>query len=1440
MKKVLLGRILACLAAAMAFTASSFIFRTQPVKGQESQPEVLWNQAAIEQIKLEGQYDSFQTALKQAGIAAVFAQDQKLVATDAAAQDYLGYSVALDGDTALVGAPYDDVNQQDQGSAYVFVRHDGTWTQQARLFAQDGASLDLFGWAVALKGNTALIGAYNGPGAASPDEGAAYVFVRNGTSWTLQKKLTALEGQAGAQFGVAVALDGETAVIGAPEHQINATLGRTGVAYIFVRNNLVWTQQARINANDGAPDDRFGEAVAVDGDTALIGAPADDVGTNANQGSAYIFTRNGTLWGGRQKLTQKEGAANDLFGASVALSGATALVGAPMRFIDDLGIVCVFERLAAGWTETTSIGSTQRGTGAHMGVSVALDGNLAVIGASLGLFAPGPDQRTAYVFVRNGTYWGQVQQFGPEIGSTGDRLGYAVAIDGDTVLAGAHRGENTANDQGIVYAFSLRDSHRIEQQKLIAPDGAAKEYFGYAVGLDRETLVIGAYTDTIGNNAEQGSVYVFIRAGAGWTFQQKLTANDGAAEDFFGCAVGISGDTIIVGANGDDIGGNRNQGSAYVFKRSGSAWTQQQKLFAIAIDGLPEDQLGTSVAISGETVSVGAPGTDDARGSTYVFVRNGTTWKQEAKLNANDAAPGDQFGGAVALRGDTLLVGASYKDIGQNLDQGAVYIFKRTGTTWTRSGRLLASDGGLDDHFGAAIALNEDAAAIGAPLDDNGNNRNQGSAYVFNRVGTAWIAADKLYDPAGAAEDRFGVSVALSGNSVAVGAPDHTFGANERQGAVYTYTSISGYWYRLQKLTTKDAASRDHFGAAVAMSGDVLAAGADGDTVGTNRNQGSAYLFISPACAPVSIAPDRLPNGTINTPYDQQIKISNDADAERHISISKGALPPGLTLNDNSGQLKGTPTAAGIYTFTITSTFFLSGCSTSRDYTLVITPPCTTIFVNPSSVNRGGLDIEYKLPITAGGGQAPYTFSVTAGALPPGLSLSNDGVLAGRPTASGTFTFTITATSINGCQGARTYTMPVDDCFYTIGPSSTSLGSGSETGAITVATTASCSWTARSNNTWIKIDETSGKGIGTVHFRVTPNSRAERTGTISLAGQTATLKQAGWPAGTPRITRLTPNAVRMGANGVTIDVFGESFSQSHRVQWNGNTLETAYISPTQLRIFKPAAELTQEGSAIVYVVTPGTTTRSNFVFFHVLGAVAHASAASFNTNALAPDSIASAFGLNLASKVDVANSLPLPTELAGTTVTVIDGRGTSLRAPLFFVAPTQINYLMPPGLADGLASVIVSNSRGDRYENMTHLNSVAPGLFSANSSGEGPAAALALRIRADGTQVYEPVARYESQTQNFVPVPIDLSNPAEKVYLILFGTGIRHHYSLEDAFLKLGDMELPLAYAGPASGLSGVDQVNLLLPASLQGRGEQTLVLWIQNEASNAVKIRIQ
>ena len=359
-------------------------------------------------------------------------------------------------------------------------------------------------------------------------------------------------------------------------------------------------------------------------------------------------------------------------------------------------------------------------------------------------------------------------------------------------------------DQGTFYLFdgqnwlplAFQNPTSIMPTTRLASDGAAGDNFGNSVAISGDYALVGAYTDAIGANSQQGSAYVFVRSGSSWIQQAKLTATDGAANDLFGVSVAISGDYAIVGAYGDDIGANGDQGSAYVFFRSGSSWTQQQKL--TAADGAVNDNFGIGVAISGDYALVGAYqddiGANANQGSAYVFVRSGSSWIQQAKLTATDGAANDLFGVSVAISGDYALAGAFGDDIGANADQGSAYVFVRSGSSWIQQAKLTATDGAANDLFGNSVAISGDYALVGAPYDDIGANTQQGSAYVFVRSGSSWTQQQKLTAADGAANDNFGNSVAISGDYALVGAPYDDIGANIQQGSAYVFKRTGTGW----------------------------------------------------------------------------------------------------------------------------------------------------------------------------------------------------------------------------------------------------------------------------------------------------------------------------------------------------------------------------------------------------------------------------------------------------------------------------------------------------------------------------------------------------------------------------------------------------------------------------------------------------------------------
>jgi hypothetical protein len=324
-----------------------------------------------------------------------------------------------------------------------------------------------------------------------------------------------------------------------------------------------------------------------------------------------------------------------------------------------------------------------------------------------------------------------------------------------------------------------------EIQKLLPSDGAASDYFGYSVSLDGDTALIGAYTDDNNGATNSGSAYVFIRTGTSWTQQAKLLAADVTADDMFGYSVSLSGDTALIGAVSDDDG----RGSAYVFARTDTTWTQQQKL--LVPDGTINDFFGGSVSLSDDTALISVHGDDDngaQSGSAYVFTRSGTNWTLQQKLLAADGTASDYFGYSASLTGDTALIGADGDD-DNGVDSGSAYVFTRTGTTWTQQAKLLASYGAVYDSFGWSVSLSSDTALIGAPFDDD-NGNSSGSAYVFTRTGTTWTQQVKLLASDGAVADRFGWRVSLSGDTALFGVRwDGDNGGNS--GSAYVFTKKS-------------------------------------------------------------------------------------------------------------------------------------------------------------------------------------------------------------------------------------------------------------------------------------------------------------------------------------------------------------------------------------------------------------------------------------------------------------------------------------------------------------------------------------------------------------------------------------------------------------------------------------------------------------------------
>jgi hypothetical protein len=484
-------------------------------------------------------------------------------------------------------------------------------------------------------------------------------------------------------------------------------VGSNDIGLVF-GNDLTFpnlTFQAYLKATNTGSNDVFGFAVALSGNTLVVGArfeSSDATGVNGAQnndnavgaGAAYVFVRSGTNWTQQAYLKASNTESNDQFGTSVGISGDTVVAGA--RF------------------ESSS--------------STGVNGN--------GGDNSAPNSGSAYVYVRNETNWEQQAYLKASNTGAGDTFGQRSAISGDTIVVGAplessnatgvngSGGNDSALNSGAAYVFVRTGTNWVQQAYVKASNTEAGDTFGSWVAIDGDTLVIGAGQEdsgALGVNGDQsnntalnsGAAYVFVRNGTNWTQQAYLKASNTGSGDEFGTPVGISGDTIIVGA----------------------------RLEESVSSGVNGDQLNDDGIIAG---------------AVYVFTRNGTNWTQQAYLKPSNTKPfaGEQFGFNAAISGDKVVVGAVGEDsdaLGVNGDQsnfnasssGAAYVFVRDGTNWTQQAYLKASNTGADDLFGNSMAVSdemlvvaarqEDSIATGVNGDGSNNSANDsGAAYVFD------------------------------------------------------------------------------------------------------------------------------------------------------------------------------------------------------------------------------------------------------------------------------------------------------------------------------------------------------------------------------------------------------------------------------------------------------------------------------------------------------------------------------------------------------------------------------------------------------------------------------------------------------------------------------------------------------------------------------------
>ncbi len=777
-----------------------------------------------------------------------------LLATDAGGRALHSW-LALDGGRLLL--------RVDTTGARYPLRIDPLIQQGSKLTGAGEVGPGRFGYSVALSadGSTALIGGRYYTSAA----GGAWVFTRSGSTWTQQGGKLIGTGHAGGgefdhigegEFGASVALsaDGDTALIGAPADNgdpgviggLGGSYKGVGAAWVFTRSGSTWTQQGeKLTGTGETGEGGFGTSVALsaDGSTALVGGPAD----NGGAGAAWVFTRTGAAWTQQgEKLTGGGETGGGEFGSSVALSehGDTALIGGP-HDNGSAGAAWVFTRSGAAWAQQGAklTGGGETG-GGEFGTSVALsaDGDTALVGGRRDNSGTG----AAWVFTSSGVAWtqeGAKLTGGGETG--GGEFGTSVALsaDGRTALIG---GPGDNGGAGAAWVFTNSGAAWAQQGEKLTGGGESGEgQFGSSVALSEngDTALIGGPAD----DAATGAAWVFTRSGAAWSQQgEKLTGGEEGNGEF-GVIVALSadGNTALIGGWYDDS----RQGAVWVFTRTGGVWSQQgPKLTGGGEAG--GGGFGTSVALSadGDTALIGGPGDNGEEGAAWVFARSGSAWTQQGPKLTGGGETGDAwFGYTVALSGDgnTALIGG-WLDSNWT---GAAWVFTRSGSTWTQQGAKLTGRGETGEGmFGTNVALSGDGdtALIGGWNDDSvlagyKDYSGKGAAWVFTRSGSAWSQqGEKLTGGGETGEGKFGTIVALSADGDT--ALIGGWNDDSSKGAAWVFTRSGTAWSQQgEKLTGGGEAGAGRFGVSVALS-------ADGNTaliggLDDNSTRGAVWLF---------------------------------------------------------------------------------------------------------------------------------------------------------------------------------------------------------------------------------------------------------------------------------------------------------------------------------------------------------------------------------------------------------------------------------------------------------------------------------------------------------------------------------------------------------------------------------------------------------------------
>ncbi|HWS26319.1 MAG TPA: FG-GAP repeat protein [Xanthomonadales bacterium] len=749
------------------------------------------------------------------------------VVGDGNSGDNFGNAIAVSGDYVVIGAYGDTAVAPDalfgiaQGSAYVFERSGDSWVLAQKLepdsIGEDG---DNFGFSIAMVDDFLAIGAPRRSQDGLFESGTVFVYGRSSSGYLLRQILSPTVTAAELRFGAAIALWQDQMAIGVPgagDGRVDLYQREASGSYVFERS---------LSPQPGSTAAQFGAALAMADGELLVGAPAAD-----GVGAVYRSIHSVAGWSAASRLALAATAQMEL-GAALAIADGVALVGAPGAAA---GEVRVLTQVGGAWTQTAVLSASDGVAGDRFGNALSVDAGRAAIGAVAALFSEGK----TYLYSRSGNAFTLADALDIADGETANRFGTSVALAAGGVLIGADLDRVGPNrGQGSVRWFQPQGLDYVQTTQLNNGNGAMYDRYGTAVAVSGEFALVGAYLEDTDAGPDAGAAHWFQRVGGQWNYGGQLLAPDGAIEDRFGIAVDIDGERMAVGAFWDVVGSNIDQGSVYIYRRVGADWIFEAKL--VADDGGEGDYFGFALSLDGDRLLVGARGASapaSEQGLAYVFVRDGTGWSQEARLELAGINSLAYFGASVALAGDLALVGAPGASIGSVIEApGAALVFRRVGGTWPLAATLQAPQPRVNAAYGFAVAADSQRLLVGAFQDGVFAS---GAAYVYRAVDLS--LEGKLVATLAQPGEGLGIAVALAGNTAVLGAPGYDLPGQFGVGTVRIFAHGDQGWLEQQQWFAADAAAGDGFGRAVAHDGVHAVIGAPGKGI-DNPLEGTAYV----------------------------------------------------------------------------------------------------------------------------------------------------------------------------------------------------------------------------------------------------------------------------------------------------------------------------------------------------------------------------------------------------------------------------------------------------------------------------------------------------------------------------------------------------------------------------------------------------------------------